>query len=309
MDRYSGLVGEEGIVDRLICDIWAFERRYKREAVDQLLKHKEAAIPELFGVLQEILDEPEIVFDQDLFGWAYAISILGHEGIEEAHEYFIELAKKDEEYINAVFGDVITEDFSYYLFNTSGGNDKRIRALIEDPGVYLWSRVAAVEALRFIAEDREEKRDEIIRYLTNCIVKPSSDEESLILENVILELAYLLPTEDCLKRSCEAYDERWVTGELASKREIEAIHNGQDRHKSPCLESERERDIHSRMEWWACFAEGEGSEPVLTACHDSSATYPELNKPFAKPLPPAVKAKKKNKRKDQKKARKRNRKR
>lgn len=298
MDKNLMLTDEEGVVDRLIGDIWTFEPRYKRETVEQLLKHKEAVIPELLGILRKILEEPEIVFDNDLFGWAYAITFLGHEGIEEAHEYFFELFKKDEKYLDAVFGGVITEDHSYYLFNTSGGDDRKIRALIEDPAVYQWCRVAAVRALRLIAEDREDKRDEVVRYMTSRIVEPSSEDESLILESLILELACLLPTEDCLKRSCEAYDEDWVIGELVSKRQIEAIYHGEDTCDERSLKFERGRDIHSRMEWWSCLNEGLEMEPLLGNCHDHSGTYSNLIESLFDSMPPAVKEKKKNKRKE-----------
>lgn len=282
------------VVSKILSQIAIFEKEYKRDSVDLAISHQEVVFPVLLEILDEIIEAPSLVVkEESYFAYSYAITILGHTGEKQAHERFLQIARLDEKYLDIILGDVLTEDFDYYLFNTSAGKFEKIFSLIQDSNLCMWSRVAAASAVRLIAEVYEESKEEILDLLASCIIKPASLEDSEVLEFVISDLAELRPGAEYFEKICHAYQKGWVHGGIVSLEEIQAIFDGNDTYGMSRLKEKRELDIHARMQDWSCFNED---------AHDSDLivkTHPKKN---------SRKAKKKQKRKNQKRSRKKNRK-
>lgn len=228
---------------------------YKRAAIDALVAHREAVIPGLLGVLDEILASPP---DSDEFGFEgiYALVLLAHFRCTEAHDRLVKLGRRlSTEAFEAVFGGFLTEGFDAALLRTCGGDSSKIRELLLDRNADEYLRSQAADALAGSVVLGYADRGEVLELFASLLTPEAAEEGSYVWSGVGSAMLHLYPVEhqDRLVRACHEwliepmhFDAEHVL-EVIGKGPVHAVEG------LSCVEAPGRRDIHAKLEWWACF--------------------------------------------------------
>ncbi|MBT3220523.1 MAG: DUF1186 domain-containing protein, partial [Proteobacteria bacterium] len=224
---------------------------YKWWAVEDLVHHANEVVPHLIAILDAVLDGAR---DEDDLGPLYALSLLAHLGVREAHPTLLALARLDDDDFEWVFGDYLTEQFDAALLRTSGGELEGIRKLLCDRKADGYIRSHAADALAVATVLGQAKREEVLALLVSQLHPDAArDPTSYFWSGVgttILDMCGV-ECEEELIRACETklIDPMHFDAEYAR----EVLHEERERFPSRCEELATTQDVHRWLGWWACF--------------------------------------------------------
>jgi hypothetical protein len=138
-------------------------------AIREAVRLREEIIPALLRILEDTLAEVTADgFAFELDGYSpsplYALYLLAQFREARAYPLMLAFARLPGDTLHELIGDSIDEDFGRMLASVCGGNTASIEALIEDPGVYEYSRAAGIYAFRILAAQGAKSRDEVMAY-------------------------------------------------------------------------------------------------------------------------------------------------
>ncbi len=291
---------------------------YQHEAMEAAVEQQSAITPRLLERLEAAAADLEGWEGAEGPGLLYTLALLSHFREPAAHPLALRLARWDEEVIEPVLGDAITEFLPIVFYHTRNGDNAGIRALLEDPAVYGWCRAAAAETLSWCALFGELDRSELQAYFVGLLhddrFPVPGDGAPLGVFHALLNL-YPSAHEQALREWARGAD---TAGLLFPQADID--HALAEREET-ALAAQRERvaarlpsDVHGYLAHWAGFQPGfwDGElepDPFGTGDRDPIPAPPPTEPSRAtKPKKPAADDKKR-KRKQQKQSRKANRKR
>lgn len=232
--------------------------KYKRAAIDALVAHREAVIPGLLTMLDEILRGPPGSDERDEleFGGIYALVLLTHFRCTEAHDRLIALGRRlPADAFEEAFGGFLTEDYDFALLRTCGGDSSKIQQLVLDRAANEYLRAQAADALVGAVVLGYADRGEILELLASLLTPDAAEEGSYVWSGVGSAMLHLYPVEhqDRLVQACH----EWLIEPI----HFDAEHVVREIAKGPahaveglrCVDGPGWHDIHSRLEWWACF--------------------------------------------------------
>jgi hypothetical protein len=278
-----------------------FSGRYEREAADLAITHRDAIIPEFIAILEDALKYPEgIEEDEDYFGHLYAIMLLGHFRAVEAHEIIVAIASLPDELPHRMFDTLITEDLSFILLRTCGGDFTSIKCLAENREADEYCRGAAADAIAFAVMEGSMTRKDALAWLGDRLTDPDAHDHdtfgSIVASNIcdlypedmmpLIEVAFDKGIIDPMFIDYGFFEETLASGELSCL----------DRFRRE-YELRNLDDLHARMSWWYCFQDDVNPAPT---------SFPPI--PGVHGASSAKKKKGKSKRKQTKKSRKKNKK-
>jgi len=248
-------------IEEIVESLETPSKKYNRVGIENALAYKDKIVPRLLDILQKTINDPQAELNRDsYFGSTYALFILAHFREHKAHDLIIALARLPGEILFDLFDDVVTQDFARILWQTSGGIDTHIRELILDTKANLYSRAAGLDALCYGVAEGALSRDKTIGFISH-LIKSEFDAINEIEDNIYIDAA-----ASCI---CDLYPEKEMeTIELAYEKGLidpgfigiesfeQAIRDGKENTLKRCfdrLQKDLSRDIHSHMEWWACF--------------------------------------------------------
>ena len=247
-------------VGEIITALDAPVRRYERRAVQAAMDRKEEICPLLLKYLTLVLRDPEKYSDPDenhSFLPIYAVTLLGHHRIREAHALLIELLRLPGEMPFDLLGGAVLSVCIPALWKTSGGDPTEIIGLIEDRKANEYCRSSAIRALTHGVADGTLPREQVIEFLQGLFTgNESSLMEPMIWNAAAANLARLWPGEsmEVLKK---AFDDGLIQPGYICLEDIEVhLNKGKE-----ALLAEFERDAlealaatpHEDLQWWACF--------------------------------------------------------
>lgn len=143
-----------------------YSPHFPAEALALALDHREEVAPHLLGVLAQLAADPTMMADED--DWAlhmWAMHLLAAWRDTRAYAPLVALAHHDEDTLEMLLGDVVTESLPACLASVCDGNTAPLRALFEDSAACFWSRLAALEALKIRVLEGDDDRQTLIDYL------------------------------------------------------------------------------------------------------------------------------------------------
>jgi hypothetical protein len=242
-------------------------RGYEREAVQAAMDQKEEVCPLLLEYLTRVLRDPAKYSDpdeNDSFLPIYAVTLLGHHRVREAHTLLIELMSLPGEMPFDLLGDAVLSVCIPALWKTSGGDPTDIVGLIENRRTNGYCRSSAIKALTYGVADGTLPRERVIEVLQGLFTgDESSPADPLIGSYAAANLAKLWPGEsmEVLKK---AYDDGLIERGYIGLQDIEAYLDEGKEARLAAFEREALKDLaatpHEDLQWWACF-QREGGRP------------------------------------------------
>lgn len=251
-----------------------YDKKYKRDAVDAAIARREEIIPDLIGVLENVLKNPENYLDRDsnYFAHIYAFILLGYFKEARAHDVIVDLASLPGDLPYDLFGDSVTSDLPIILLRTCGGRVERIKELILNKDADEYCRGAALEALSYAAMAGYLTREEALSFYQGLFTGDEASATSCF-HDALACCIYDLYPEESMETIKKAYDEALIDpGYVGYDEFTEVLKTSKENRLEKFrieLEEKQINDIHEYMDWWACF-----NQPGDTLPRISSATTP-----------------------------------
>ncbi len=256
---------EDFTIPEILDSFKIFDGIYKREQIDAAIMFKQAIIPYLIKILENVLADPEkYAEDENLYDHIYAVMLLGHFKEPNAHKVIIDIFSLPDDMPGKLFGDITISNLPVILLNTCGGSIESIQSMTLNKQANDYCRVSACQALAYAVVEGYVSREKVITFFNTLFTGEEADEVSDFWGLIANYICDLYPEEsmDVIK---QAYDAGLIMPGLISYGEFEhALTLGKDK----CLEKLTIDlnlisldDIHARMSWWASF--NEEAETVL----------------------------------------------
>lgn len=253
---------------------------YQREAVDAAIALKEEIIPHLIDILEELLADPAKFVDEPrYFAHIYAVILLAHFKVHQAHQLIVDIFSLPEEFVSPLLGDTITEDLPTLLYRTCGGSVEQIKGLVLNKVAYDFCRSSALRALNFAVVGGIVSREEILEFYSSLFsgeeVEPVSDFWSFVASAV-----YEIYPEELMDVIKQAYQNDLIwSGYIGLDSFERALKQGKEQTLAE-IRADMQRssleDVHEHMSWWACF-----DQPKKTRPQPVPASPPEQQTSFS----------------------------
>jgi len=232
---------------------------YQREAVQAAMDHPDEVVPFLLEHLEEVAREPDRFAAEDYDSQlpAYAVVLLSHHKVREAHRLFVDLLSLPDETPFDIFGDLVHEHFPAALWKTCDGNVTEIKKLIENAEANGFCRTSAIRALTFGVATGGLVREEVVEYLKGLFrLEEPSWSDGMVWNAAASALSRLWPGES-MEVIRQALDEELIDpgyiGPASLKRALEEGKEARLDALRQRSQKELAEDPHQAMEWWACF--------------------------------------------------------
>ncbi len=256
-------------IDEIIDAFSHFDGSYRRAQVDAALAMRAEITPRLIELLEAVHREPDrIVDDGEFTGHVYAAMLLAYWRETRAHRLIVKLLSLRKDLLDALWGDMITEDLPTLLYRTCGGDLEEIKALVENREANEFVRGSAAGALAYAVVDGAAPREEILAFFGSLLHPDAAPSGSLFWELLIVTACDLYPKEILpqIRRACA---DDLMENNLISIEDIESILREDPEEGIHRLRKEMQRrmpdDFHGAMDWWAMFREQPAGKPAGTA--------------------------------------------
>jgi hypothetical protein len=236
-----------------------FAGKFEREAVAAAVAHREAIIPELLRILEEIAD-PETAADLDSEGGymahIYAMFLLAQFRETRAYPLMLRIALLPSDLLESLFGDCTTSSFDSVFASICGGDVEGIQSLIENESVDEWVRGGGLGALVTLVAAGIKSREEILDYFASLFHGGLKDRNDTVWSELVAYCADLYALE-LLPEIEKAYQDGLVDpGFVGLDHVKEDLAKGLDWAMARLAESPHRKmvdDTAKEMEWWASF--------------------------------------------------------
>jgi hypothetical protein len=243
-------------IDEIMDVFSVYDGVYPRAAIDAAIQQREAVIPHLMEVINEIVNDRAKPEHNEAV--IYAAMLLGHFRATEAHDLIVQLFSLPDEIVDALFGDIITEDLSMILLRTCGGSVERIKELVLNRDAEAFCRGAAAEALTYAVAEGFYPREEALAFLSSLFTGNEADEQdSPFWGLVAVAIRNLYPAE-VMPVMRQAFENDLIPTFLASVKDFEeVVADSSVEQQVEELRTMMARrsldDIHASMSSWAAF--------------------------------------------------------
>ena len=235
---------------------------YQRDAVQAAMDRPDEVVPLLLEHLEEVVQEPERFKAADYESQlpAYAVVLLSHHRVAEAHRLFIDLLSLPGETPFDLFGDMVTETFRAAMWKTCGGDVTSIKRLIENAKANEYCRATAMRSLTFGVVDGGLVREEVVEYLQSLFSLPEASQGGgLVFDAAAAALCDLWPGESMEIITKGFKDEVIWPGYIGPESFEEALQEDKEAWLGRLrrwVPKELAKSPHEAMAWWACFRLG-----------------------------------------------------
>ena len=264
-----------------------FSKPFPREAIAFANAHREEVAPYLVEVLAQVAANPAIVIDDpDYILHEYAMHLLAAWADTRAYAPLIALGHWDEETLDAVLGDSVTETYGRCLASVCGGDLEPLKKLFEDTQASHWSRAAGLDAMATRVMEGDASRDDLISYLTQAcdeeekrLLAQSGNRDGLEMLDEVAHVACDLVAVDLMARI-----RGWLATGLIDRMVLnehdldEALRDPFETTRLKVLARGRGyvRDVEAEMGWWASFQD---EEPSPKSTRFSGGDFAEPREP------------------------------
>lgn len=182
---------------------------FPRAALLQAVEKKDEIIPHLLNALERAVNDPEDFLVAEDDSYIYAMFLLAQFREKRAYPLIVELASRSQEIVDALLGDIPTEDLSNILASVSLGDTSLIAELAVDTAAEEFARAAAIRSWLALVVSGERSREEAVDYYKSLFEGELEDRNEVVWSELVDAANDLYPEEvyDHIK---EAYAEGLV---------------------------------------------------------------------------------------------------
>ena len=146
------------------------------EAIKACLAKRDEVAPAFVSLLERCADSA-LLDPEDEEALFFIVHILGEMGEQRAFQPLMDFLAADQEGVERILGDAVTETLPRILIATFDGDTDRLYELMNEPEIDEFVRGAVFEAWTYYVLVGRIERDEAHRYLTGCFetLRPSRD--------------------------------------------------------------------------------------------------------------------------------------
>ncbi len=256
-----------------------FSKPFPSQAIAFANEHREEVAPYLLDVLARVAADPSIVTeDPDYILHEYAMHLLAAWADTRAYAPLVALAHLDDDTLEAVLGDSVTESLNRSLASVCDGDLGPLKALFEDTRASFWSRCAALDAMVVLVMEGDLAREDALQYLTE-----QGDLEAARLRTRGTVKADLEVLDGIVGAACDlaavelhSRIQSWFDDDLLDP--MVSDRSWVDACMRESFEASRQqmvvqgktymRDAETEMAWWAAFAEDPADAKTQSAESD-----------------------------------------
>lgn len=267
-------------INDLVKALEIYDKKYKRDEIDEALNKREEITPHLISLLEKVLQDPEKYADpdSDYWGHIHAFMLLGHFCETRAHDVIVDLFSLPNDLSKNLFGDFVSSDLPIVLLRTCGGNTEKIKELILNKNAYDYCRGSALHALSYALVEGYIPREEILSFYRELFSGKEASPGS-VFHDILATCIYDIYPEELMETIKKAYDEELIFSSYIGYEEFtEVLQIGREK----CLDNlkaqiqEKQIDnIHDSMSWWACFDQPQRSLTRNTSIDDRPISIPK----------------------------------
>lgn len=248
----------ENRINELIAAFDLYDGKYKRDEVEEAVALQKEITSHLIKILEDLAADPEEYLDADHFANTYAVTLLAHFQEPAAHLPIIKAFLVSDDYLDDLWGDMVTGTLPALLVQTCNGSLDEIKKLVLNQDAYEFVRGSAVEAMTFAVARGVVERQEVLDFLTGLFTGEEAEEDGYFWSNVAACIADIHP-EGAMEVIRDAYARGLIFEGYVGLEEIE-----RDNKKTveEVLDDLRQKtdlripaDVHGHLSWFACFNE------------------------------------------------------
>lgn len=168
-----------------------FNEKFPRKALERAIENQEETTEILLNELDEMIEHPEsTVEDEDYFLYFYAFYLLAQFREKEGFPRILKLISMPPDRVDAMFGDLITEDLNSIIYSTFDGRLEELETVIENPKVDLFVRGAVLDAYGKLYTDGRVSKEAFIQYLRKLLATEPDDSENdiaILIQGIIID--------------------------------------------------------------------------------------------------------------------------
>lgn len=240
-----------------------FSKPFPREAIAFANAHQQELAPHLIEVLARVAADPSVTDDPDYVLHEYALHLLAAWADPRAYAPMVALGHFDENTLEGMLGDTVTETYGRCLATVCDGNLVPLKALFEDEKASHWARGAALDAMVVRVMEGCDSRDALIGYLTqqgdlHAQRLRASDSQPSDLEVIdcIVRVACDLVAVELHERINSWFDDGLLDVTYVSRPEVASSMGESFESLRQSLLARGKgfvRDVEAEMGWWASF--------------------------------------------------------
>jgi uncharacterized protein YchJ len=268
-------------IEKILAALEFNDGIYHREAVDMAIALREEITPHLIDILEKLLADPAKYVDEPrYFAHIYAVTLLAHFKAHQAHPFIVDIFSLPEQFVDPLFGDLITEDLPTFLYRTCGGSVEQIKGLVLNRGAYEYCRSSALRALNFAVVGGIVPREEMLDFYGSLFTGEEAEADTdfwSFLANAVYEI-YPEELMDVIK---QAFQNDLIWSDYIGLDSFErALKRGKEQKLAETradLERRSLEDVHKHMSWWACFDQPKKTGPGVTPEQQTSFSAKSLS--------------------------------
>ncbi|MBO0860238.1 MAG: DUF1186 domain-containing protein [Chloracidobacterium sp.] len=214
-----------------IMEIFSYDDQvFPRHALRQAVEKKDEIIPHLLMALETATDAPEAVLETVNDSLIYAMFLLAQFREKRAYPLIIKLATRPPELVDALLGDIPTEDLANIFASVSLGDTSLLVELAVNTEAEEFTRAAAIRSWLSLVASGQRSRDEAVAYYKSLFEGGLEDRNEVVWSELVDAANDLFPEEvyDHIKKAYEdglvdeyIVDPDWVDEQIATgKQEV-----------------------------------------------------------------------------------------
>ncbi|HPG67785.1 MAG TPA: DUF1186 domain-containing protein [Candidatus Hydrogenedentes bacterium] len=254
---------------------------FPRKAVEVAMEMRDEITPRLLHILEDVIERADEIVTEEkdgaYFAHLYAMYLLAQFRETRAYPLVVRFTRLEENLLDALAGDFITEDLCRVLASVCDGNTGPIEELIEDRGVGEYARSAGLRSLLVLVAEGAKSRDEVMAYFKGLFEERLERSYSHAWDSLVACATRLHP-EEVAGHIAAAFEEGLVNPGFISPRNVE---RELKKDKESVLEDLRKdrggyiEDVVDEMGWWACFRQPkQPRQDAMPAAHTTPLTEP-----------------------------------
>jgi hypothetical protein len=210
--------------DEIIQALTDYTPRFPGEALSEAPQHREELIPRLLDSLDYVAENLKTLMNKnpDYQLHFFAMFLLARFREQRAFPKLVHFLHKNEDELDFILGDVLTEHYKAILCSTYNGDISLLRNVIENDAYYEFARDAAMHAYVYIVLDGHISREELTDYLRHVIRGLKDDDTvgaTLVVDTILDKHIF-----DLLPEAKSLYDRELVNSFICGSYDIFISH-------------------------------------------------------------------------------------
>ncbi len=247
----------------LRSQIERLSKPFPRAAIAFANAHREEVTPYLIEALEQMAADPSLADDGSYVLHLYAMHLLAAWREPRAFAAMVALGRHDEDAVDMMMGDTVTETYGRCLASVCGDDIAPIKALFEDSQASHWSRNAGLDAMMVRVLEGDGSRDELVAYLmaqgdaqAARLLNPEPHRGELEVIDCIVSVAAEVGAVEMLAQINGWFDAGLVDLMFISKAKFQKDIAQPFRTFREIAGNNTKgyvSDVETEMGWWACF--------------------------------------------------------